>query len=69
MIAYVALAFLAGGFFGIVGMAILAYGPKMKLYKENSVLCQRLDFLENEAEKKRFKPIKDPRKEVHTLVG
>lgn len=69
MLGYVLIAFLAGGLLGMMGMAVLAYGSKMDLHQENSALSRRLDFLEKENGKKRFKPVKDPRPHVHSLVN
>lgn len=69
MIGYLVLAFLAGGFFGMIGMALVASGPKSNLLYENRVLSERLDFLEREKEGKRYKPVKDPRPKAHTLVN
>ena len=68
MIAYAAIAFVAGGMFGIVGMSVLSYGPKMHLFRENFLLRRRLHFLEKEGEQKRQTMVKDPRVEVHTMV-
>jgi len=69
MMGYLALAFLAGGIFGMAGTAILASGPKTRLFSENSVLCKRLEFLEQEVQKRKYWPVKDPRPSVHTLVN
>lgn len=69
MLGYVLIAFLGGGLLGMMGMAVLAYGSKMDLHQENSALYRRLDFLEKENGKKRFKSVKDPRPHVHSLVN
>jgi len=66
---YLILVFLAGGLFGMLGMAILVSGSKTKLFWENSVLCKRLEFLEKEVQERHYKPVKDPRPHVHTLVN
>jgi hypothetical protein len=66
---FVLLAFLAGGLLGMIGMAALAYGSKTKLLRELSLLCRRLDFLEKEGQKKRYKPVEDPRPRVHNMVN
>ena len=68
MIGYIIFAFLCGGLFGMVGMAIFAYGPRMTLIQENHILRERVEFLEKETQKK-YKPVKDPRVKVHTLVN
>ena len=69
MIGYVILAFLAGGAFGMLGMAVLASGPKASLLREMHILRKRLEFLEKENQGKRYQPVKDPRSRVHTLVN
>lgn len=69
MIGYLILAFLVGGLFGMIGMALVASGPKSNLLYENRVLSERLAFLEKEKEGKRYKPVKDPRTKTHTLVN
>ncbi len=69
MIGYVILAFLAGGTFGMLGMAILASGPKASLLHEMHILRKRLEFLEKEDQEKHYQPVKDPRSRVHTLVN
>ena len=61
--------FLAGGFFGMLGMSLFSAGPKVSLFRENNLLRQRLEFLENEGVKKRFTPVHDPRQKVHSLVN
>lgn len=66
---YLILAFLAGGLSGMLGMAILVSGSKTKLFRDNSVLCKRLEFLEKEVQEKHYKPVKDPRPHVHALVN
>lgn len=68
MIGYIIISFLVGGMFGMVGMAMLACGSKMKLHQDNCILSRRLEFLEKEGEKKRYKPVKDPRPRVQSLV-
>jgi hypothetical protein len=68
MFGHLLLAFIAGGMFGMVGMAILGCGSKMRLHHENGILGRRLEFLEKEGATKRYKPVKDPRPRVHTLV-
>lgn len=69
MIGYVLLAFLIGGGIGMMGMALLTYGSKMNMFRENNTLAKRLDFLEHENEKHRYEPVKDPRPKVHQLVN
>ena len=69
MLAFIMIAFLVGGLCGMLGMAILACGSKVNLMRDNHVLGQRLDFLENEGEKVRYKPVKDPRPQVHSMVS
>ena len=69
MILSIFLAFMAGGMCGILGMSMLSYGTRFHLLQENRILRQRLDFLEVEGEKRRFKPVHDPRPHVHTLVN
>ena len=61
-------AFIAGGSCGILGMACIAYANKTNLMRENRIMRDRLQFLEAEGEMKRFKPVRDPRPRVHTLV-
>ncbi|MCJ7813114.1 hypothetical protein MUP95_07350 [bacterium] len=68
MIGYIILTFIIGGIFGMIGMAILAFGPKTSLLQENRVLKERLTFLESQ-DQKQYKPVKDPRPHVHTLVN
>jgi hypothetical protein len=68
MIGYIIFAFLLGGLFGMVGMAIFAYGPRMTLIQENYILKERVEFLEKETEKK-YQTVKDPRMKVHNLVN
>ena len=63
------LVFMAGGLFGMLGVSILAYGPRMTLMQQNRVLRDRLTFLEKEDQRKQFHPVKDPRPEVHKLVN
>ena len=69
MFGWCAIAFLAGGFCGMMGMAFLAYGSKTMLMRENGVLRRRLNFLEKEDPRRRHKPVKDPRPEVHKLIN
>ena len=69
MVGFVALAFVGGGLFGLVGMAVLAYGPKTNLMRENHTLRHRLEFMEKEYEKKHYRPVRDPRPHVHKLVN
>jgi hypothetical protein len=69
MFAWFTIAFLAGGFCGMMGMAMLAYGSKTNLLRENGVLRNRLDFLEHEDPRRRVKTVKDPRSEVHKIVS
>jgi len=68
MMGYI-IAFLAGGLFGMLGVSILAYGPRMTLQQQNKILRERLDFLEEEDQRKQFRPVKDPRPKVHELVN
>ncbi|MBN1894468.1 hypothetical protein JW906_08230 [bacterium] len=64
------LAFLAGGLFGMMGMAVLAYGSKTSLLRENSVMRQRLQFLESDKrESKQYQNVKDPKPQVHSLIN
>ncbi len=63
------LAFLAGGLFGMTGMAMFCYHSRTNAYREHHTLLQRLDFLENEAKIKRFTPVKSPKTNVHKLVN
>ena len=69
MFVFIIVGFIAGGLCGMVGMAILAYGSKNTVNSEVDILYRRLNFLENESEKKRFKPVQDPRPRVHKLVN
>jgi hypothetical protein len=69
MVLSIILAFMAGGLVGIMGMSMLSYGTRFHLLQENRILRQRLDFLEVEGEKRRFKPVHDPRPHVHSLVN
>lgn len=68
MIAYIILTFITGGIFGMIGMALLAFGPKTNLLQENRILKERLKFLEKQ-DQKQYQPVKDPRPHVHTLVN
>ena len=69
MMGYLALAFLGGGLFGMVGMAIIASGPKNIILRDIRILKNRIDFLERENQKERYQPVKDPRPRVHALVN
>ena len=70
MFGYLVCAFLLGGLFGMMGMAVLAYGSKSNLMRELYLLRKRLTFLENETPKKRnYKPVKDPRPQVQSLIN
>jgi len=69
MIGFLALAFAGGGLFGLVGMALLAYGPKTNLMRENDMLRNRLEFMEDEYEKRHVRHVRDPRPHVHKLVN
>ena len=69
ILSIVVTAFVAGGCCGIVGMACMAYGHKTNLMRENKIMRDRLHFLEAEGAPKRFKPVRDPRPRVHTLVN
>jgi hypothetical protein len=62
-------AFIAGGLVGIMGMAWLAYGSKLRLVQENKIYKQRLEFLEKESPKRHYQPVEDPRTRVHALVN
>ena len=66
---FILVAFLAGGFLGMAGMAAIAYGSKTNLMRAHAILCKRLDFLEKEGANKRFEPVKVPRPQVHNLVN
>jgi len=68
MFLYLLLAFLAGGFCGMLGMSLLAYGSKANLIRENRIYRERLRFLENEPSRK-YEPVEDPRVRVHALVS
>jgi hypothetical protein len=68
MAMYLVLAFLAGGFCGMLGMSILAYGSKVNLIRENRIYRERLQFLENQKQNK-YQPVEDPRVRVHALVN
>lgn len=69
MIGFITLAFAGGGLFGLIGMAILAYGPKTNLMRENSMLRNRLEFMEKEYDKMHVRHVQDPRPQVHKLVN
>ena len=62
-------AFLAGGFFGMLGMSLLACGPKVKLLRENNMLRQRINTDEKSTKRKKYQPVKDPRLQVYNLVN
>jgi len=66
---YMAISFMAGGLFGMLGMAVLAYGSKMQLVRENKIFKARLDFLEKETPKRHFQPVEDPRTRVHAMMS
>jgi hypothetical protein len=66
---YMAISFMAGGLFGMLGMAVLAYGSKMQLVRENKIFKARLDFLEKETPKRKYQPVEDPRTRVHALMS
>ncbi len=66
---YMLLSFLAGGMVGILGMALCAYGSKLRLMRENQIYKERLQFLEKESSKKHYQPVEDPRARVHALVN
>jgi hypothetical protein len=69
MLGVMILSFLAGGLFGMMGMAVLAFGSKSNLMHENQVMRQRLNFLEHEDPKKRYTPVQSPKPHVHQLVN
>jgi hypothetical protein len=69
MVVYMAIAFLAGGLFGMLGMAVLAYGSKIQLARENKIFKERLEFLEKETPRRHYQPVEDPRTRVHALVN
>jgi len=70
MFGYLVLAFMTGGLLGMMGMAALAYGSKSNLMRELDLLRKRMNFIEDEAPKKRtYKPVKDPRPQVHSLIN
>ncbi len=68
MVGYI-IVFMAGVTFGVVSMAALAYGSKMRLYRENFVLTKRVEFLEKDDQRRKYRPVKDPRPNVHNLVN
>ena len=68
MVAYCLLAFFGGGLFGMMGMAMLAYGSKVNLIQELRALRKRLDFLENEDPRKKYRRVEDPRPHVHKMA-
>ena len=68
MMGYI-LAFMAGGLFGMLGISILAYGPRITLMNQNRILRQRLNFLDSEDQRKSYRPVKDPRPSVHKLTN
>jgi hypothetical protein len=69
MIGYCTIAFIVGGIFGMMGMAMLAYGSKVNLIQEIKVLRKRLNFLENEDPRQKYQSVKDPRPDVHKMVN
>jgi hypothetical protein len=69
MMVLMTISFMAGGLFGMLGMAVLAYGSKMQLVRENKIFKARLDFLEKETPKRHYQPVEDPRTRVHALVS
>jgi hypothetical protein len=69
MVVYLAISFVTGGLFGMLGMAILAYGSKMQLARENKIFKERLEFLEKETPRRHYQPVEDPRVRVHALVN
>jgi hypothetical protein len=69
MVVYLAISFVAGGLFGMLGMAVLAYGSKMQLARENKIFKERLEFLEKETPRRHYQPVEDPRTRVHALVN
>lgn len=69
MIGYMVIAFVAGGFFGMLGMSVIACGPKVKLMRENNVLRQRIVTETSKKKSKKYQPVKDPRLEVFNLVN
>lgn len=62
------LAFIGGGIFGMVGMAVIACYAKKELMLCNRILNSRVEYLEEETDKMR-RPVKDPRPKVHALVN
>ncbi len=69
MAAYIIVSFLAGGFFGMLGMSLLSCGPKVKLLRENNMLRQRVHTEEAKPKRKKYQPVKDPRLQVYNLVN
>ena len=69
MFAYLTLAFAVGGFIGMMGMALLACGPKKTLLRDNRILQNRIAFLERQSKEKRFRVVRDTRPKVHSLVN
>ena len=65
----VVLAFLGGGFFGMVGMAMLACYAKKDLMLCNRILQGRVEWLENENQETQYRPVKDPRPNIHALTN
>lgn len=61
--------FLVGGFIGMMGMAAMAYGSKVGLMREIAVLRQRMQTMEKEEPRKKYKTVKDPRVMVDTLIN
>jgi len=68
MLGYLA-AFIIGGIAGVLGMALFTSSSKTKIIRETQTIARRLDFLEREGESKRFKPVRDPRPQLHKLVN
>ena len=63
------ISFLAGGFCGMLSVALLSYGSKTNMMRENGILKQRLEFLENVDPRRKYTKVKNPRTEVHKLVN
>lgn len=68
MIGLVIGTFVVGGFFGMLGMAILSCGPKTELMRENKALKNQLTVMVKSPEKS-FKAVKDPRLHVYHMVN
>lgn len=69
MFVYLMLAFLTGGFIGMMGMALIACGPKKNLLRDNRILQNRIAYLERQKKERRFQVVRDPRPKVHALVN